>query len=339
MSNEELRAIVLGGKVNEVRRSDLTRHLFIQLTEFMPTELVNGWLPEELGTADVIVWMPDFNCRHAEIVENWYPKKKKGAVLICSKVLDQDTKLIDAMAYIFETHSNAVITITHGDDQGARYELIDALGNTWASTKSYETLARHISLFTDWTRGSIRLGFSKVPNPEFNPARVFDPYTADEFIKLNNKLASDVTHNTGKRFFGNLSTRCTKLFPSWRHNAGFLVSPRNIDKSKLSFVDFVYVTDGYQYAGNRKPSVDTPVQMAIYQMFSDVNFMIHGHAFIRDAPTTNQYYPCGDCREIPEIAVLFAKGYRAINLKNHGFIVAARSLAELSYFIDIVKFT
>lgn len=90
----------------------------------------------------------------------------------------------------------------------------------------------------------------------------------------------------------------------------------------------------HQYYGNRKPSVDTPVQVAIYQNFPNVRYMIHGHAFISSTPLTRNYYPCGDMHEVLEIFKLFHRNQYVINLMNHGFLIAGTSLADLAEKVE-----
>lgn len=53
--------------------------------------------------------------------------------------------------------------------------------------------------------------------------------------------------------------------------------------------------------------------------------MIHGHAYIKRAETTNHYFPCGDLREIDAIMECFDNpdetDFFYLNLKNHGFLI------------------
>jgi hypothetical protein len=46
-----------------------------------------------------------------------------------------------------------------------------------------------------------------------------------------------------------------------------------------------------KYYGNKKPSVDTPVQLMIYQNAPAINYMIHGHYYVYGAPFTKSFYP------------------------------------------------
>jgi len=162
----------------------------------------------------------------------------------------------------------------------------------------------------------------------------------DKFISINKSVSKNVIEIQG-RFFGNLSTRCASLFPTQRTDNGYLVSGRNTDKKQLQRTDMVECfinKDKIRYLGERKPSVDTPVQIAIYEKCPNINYMIHGHNFIEGVPTTKNYYPCGDKREIPEILELIQDSSSGvINLKNHGFLLYSETLEELEEFANLMK--
>ena len=95
-----------------------------------------------------------------------------------------------------------------------------------------------------------------------------------------------------------------------------------------------------KYLGTRKPSVDTPVQLELYKHLHEVNYMIHGPNEILGAPETENYYPCGDMREVPEILKLIRSIGKAgmINLKNHGFLIYANTIDQLKTLTDNLEF-
>ena len=68
--------------------------------------------------------------------------------------------------------------------------------------------------------------------------------------------------------------------------------------------------------------------------------MIHGHSYIEDAPFTEDYYPCGDMRELAEIekTIEGSGNDSIINLKNHGFLIFASSLENLRLLINTIEF-
>ncbi|MCF6331037.1 MAG: class II aldolase/adducin family protein [Sulfurimonas sp.] len=299
---------------------------------FPDATTVNGGSIEELKTIsktipqyDLVLWMPDINndIKQIKIV------KKIGAVLIVSKVLSDCRTKIDAVTRIFKYGGNAVIAIEKESDK-FKFQFIDALNNSWYTGDSIHNLSISIENLYAWTKGANRKGTLSMVNP------------IEHLIRIN-KMVQLKSAEQNIRYFGNLSTRCTKMFPSIRTiNFSVLVSARNTDKNSLTPADMVQITtiNGVlRYFGEKKPSVDSPIQMALYEALPAINFFIHGHALIDDAPTTKHYYPCGDLREVDEIVELVTHDFGVINLKNHGFLMFARTLDELESIATSMQFT
>ena len=257
-------------------------------------------------------------------------EKKVGSSWTVSR-----NKKIDAVERIFRMHGNAVIAITKDDVYN--FELIDALANTWYSGKSIEELYLSLMRFYDFTRRAVRLNTHK--SDEIKPN--IDEYTVNKFLDINKNLSQFIQSSCGERFFGNVSTRCQKLFPSLRNNQIF-VSPRNVDKGSIQANDMVYCykkDNTIYYVGDKKPSVDTPIQLELYNHCPNINYIIHGHAFIDGAVTTNDYYLCGDFREFYEVYNhIKDSNFGYLNLKNHGFIIYSDTLDNLRYIIGDLTF-
>jgi hypothetical protein len=67
--------------------------------------------------------------------------------------------------------------------------------------------------------------------------------------------------------------------------------------------------------------------------------MVHGHAHARDWRSTQNYVPCGDMREINEVAALMKlDGKGVINLRNHGFLMFASTIEEMESLAYQVSF-
>jgi hypothetical protein len=194
-------------------------------------------------------------------------------------------------------------------------------------------LAIRIKALTKWTRNSVRVSIER--DPWLAPLEGIKP--DPKLIEINRVLALKVASECGNRFFGNVSTRCTKLFPSMKKDTQVLVSARNTNKETLTADDFVLVS-GDVYYGDKKPSVDTPLQLEIYKRFPDIRYMIHGHAFVQGAQATEKYFPCGDMRELGEVVDFLIRGQRIINLKRHGFLIVASSLVELKRYATYNNF-
>lgn len=163
--------------------------------------------------------------------------------------------------------------------------------------------------------------------------------SADTFHKLM-CLPPDV-----KRFVGNASlrfkspTRCMSGFPAIRKDNLVLISRRNVDKTGISEKDFVACalddSGSVAYTGDNKPSVDSPVQLRLFKALPNIDYILHGHCYIEDAPFTDMAIPCGAVEEADAVTGLIEKHYGgcdktyyAINLRGHGCLVMANT-AEL----------
>lgn len=334
---------MVGGNLETGRQSSIVQKLTCKLQNkaTLGSHLYNGVIPNTTLDCDLIIWMPEISNEKPKD----YPLKNKGACLICSKVIHGDRTEVDAISKIFDMRGNAVICIydKNTDDNLPFYtfKLIDALGNVWVETDNLDKLAFTIMKFYKWSKGQIRKSYYKIPILGANDMiqSCLDIADRKEFIRLNTLLADKIENSLGSRYFGNFSTRCMKMFPSVKgRDNRYLFSPRNTDKKRLTVDDFVLVRSPHHkresfYYGERKPSVDAPVQVKIYETFEGIKYIIHGHASIRHASTTKNYFPCGDLREYDEINNLLEAGICCINLKNHGFLIAAHSLPQMESLI------
>jgi ribulose-5-phosphate 4-epimerase/fuculose-1-phosphate aldolase len=189
-----------------------------------------------------------------------------------------------------------------------------------------------------------------------------------EFIEIVRKHAETFYEifNPGKdvkRFLGNASlraqlnidsTRCMRGMPSFKKDDMVFVSQRNIDKQFISLENFVpcYMEDGkLYYCGDKKPSVDAPIQVRLYEALPHINYIIHSHCYVDGARFTSKPIPCGAIEEVDEVLSLIAdmdeeyldatKNTRgcakdakpfmyAINLKGHGSLVLATNAKTMS---------
>lgn len=328
-----MKTTIIGGDFGTPKASGIIRKIS---EHFDQPSIINGGELNQLPTtisSDLILWMPNINNEQPK----HYPKKGIGDVLICSKVMREEYSIADAVSRIFRMHGNAVIAI-YKNDSIVAFKLIDALGNFWYNGSDISQLCIAIKEFYAFTKSAIRMNSNNVemPIPEIND-------DINRFIDLNKKLSKHIQISCGQRFFGNLSTRCQKLFPTCKaENSGVFVSPRNVDKSEITSNDMVYVrllNDAVIYAGDHKPSVDSPIQLLIYSKFPNINYMIHGHAFIEGAIETKTYCLCGDVREVDEVSSLITTKFGAINLKNHGFLIFADTLDNLANLVDTLTFS
>lgn len=238
------------------------------------------------------------------------------------------------------------------------FELVDALSNTWYKGSSISDLAAKILEFYAFTKSSIRIGCIRAPQADVCLPHSQEEINLRDILAQNNRLSGAIMKQCGNRFFGNISTRCQSLFPSLRvsaeKNAAF-ISPRNVDKNGLTprsmllcsynqELNRVVYFNGY---GDQKPSIDAPVQLRLYAAMPKINYMIHGHAFLKEKEfsfphwKTDEYYLCGDIREadsvLKKISDIDSPNYGVVNLKNHGFLIFSDSLENVETIIDQAK--
>lgn len=150
-----------------------------------------------------------------------------------------------------------------------------------------------------------------------------------------------------RRFLGNCSIkpmppqvgRCSKGMPSFKYKDHIFVSQRNVNKEYLDIQHFVpvYMSDGkIYYCGENKPSVDTPIQLRLYQALPNIRYMIHSHCYVENADFTTRSIPCGAIEETDEILQFIDEHYKTrnadvyrINLIGHGSIIMANTINNL----------
>lgn len=157
-----------------------------------------------------------------------------------------------------------------------------------------------------------------------------------------------------KRFIGNASlrlikpfsdSRCGKGMPSFRGTDNIIfVSKRNIDKQFITLDNFVPVymdNDKLMYCGEDKPSVDTPVQIRLYKELDHINYMLHSHCYIKNAPFTHEAIPCGAIEEFDEVMKLIQeqkidnhRNQYFVNLIGHGSIIMWNNMQQFHEDIE-----
>ena len=298
-----MRTLIVGGDFGEVpKKSSIIDKIGIH---FQGSHTINGgsietltYLSQRLMGYELVIWMPNVSNE----TEKVYPKKMNGTVLICSKVLRPDRDKGDAVSRIFKMNANAVIAIDT-TEKPFTFHLIDALANTWYSETDIEALTNQIKDLFIWTKQSIRLN-SKQSSFDSNELVELNS-NMDKLCDIVHTIANKVEDSRGGRYFGNISTRCAAMFPSMRVPENIvLMSARNSPKKYLTGEDFVITKlkeSIVLYNGDKKPSVDSPIQLSLYEKYSNINFIVHGHAFIKNILHTKHYCPCGDMREFEYI--------------------------------------
>lgn len=331
---------------------------------------INGGTYEKLAGLDftkysTIIWFADIPNDLPKIVDK-IKKKNPKCVLVTSKSnMDDEYKPLDIIERALRTKSNLLVEFSRDENKNVVATVWDALGNIYLEKSSspgalHAVLKRQCQLLSKSRRvASKRVGKAEaIPNEEdfFALARGY----AETFHKLIHAVNTE-------RFVGNLSFRCENGFPTFRKENRIYVSRRNIDKRDINAEGFVAVAadelDPVHFFGDHKPSVDTPIQVQLYQMFPNINYMLHSHAYVQGAPRTDMVLACGNANEAIEVAraakympvkkvgpglfvveagqALYRPSVRshfdqqpevdffAVNLLGHGSIVGAREVDQL----------
>lgn len=313
------------------------------------TALANGGNVDDLsqmfdviGAFDAVLWFPNVPNNYGKnvgMIKAKYPK-----VLLVTSKRNDDAKYVfmDLLNHALSLKANLTLEFYKF---GNRYQgcVFDPLGCVWGRSEDFVRL-------TDMLVGRLEqlAAFTRVPS-YMNGNYVFVPGTGElpEFFELVKERAEtfhDLVHPAEgvTRFLGNVSFRCERGFPSFKHSDGTVyMSRRNVDKRYIGSDAFVRVElddDGHVgYYGPQKPSVDAPVQLRLYERYPKARYMLHAHVYIKDAPFTEKAIPCGAIEEFDEIEAATDKWEDywtppcnfALNLIGHGSIVIADSLDYL----------
>lgn len=278
---------------------------------------------------DIVIWWANVSNELPKI-RNVKDINYKTMLVSSKRNIDNKYSFHDLIKRALSLKSNLVIEFSKINNLYCM-KLFDPLGNVWYEgtdiKECSQALINRLNVLKNITREST---ISKEENTDF----------LDQFIKdLNNEKNNSENNlifekkklflNTVKeyaskfakatyetkdieRFLGNASFRCPKGFPSFRNGKYIFVSKRNVNKEFISINEFVpvYLENGkIYYYGNNKPSVDTPIQVRLYELLPNINYMIHSHCYIDGAPFTSYALPCGAIEEVEEIIELVKREY------------------------------
>ena len=306
---------------------------------------------------DIVIWWAN--------VPNELPKIRNvkdinyKVMLVSSKRnIDNKYSFEDLLQRSFALKSNLTIEFTKSNSLYSM-KLFDPLGNVWYEGTDIKdcskelldrlnfikSITRESTVSSEENIGALAWFFNlfkeEVYKSESNPAIP----VKEVFLNLVKDYASKFAETTFEtkdvtRFLGNASFRCPKGFPSFRDGKYIFVSKRNVNKEFIGINEFVpvYLENGkLYYCGDSKPSVDTPIQVRLYNLLPNINYMIHSHCYINGAPFTKKALPCGAIEEVEEILELlkeeyyndFNKDFYLINLLGHGSIMMSKNPEQL----------
>lgn len=302
-------------------------------------ELHSQILPQ-VKDVDIVIWMPN--------VPNDAPKMR-NVKEINPKVILVSSKRNDNAKYAFselinralQQKSNLVIEFTKYEETGSfGMRVFDPLGTLYYRGSDIVQMTCAVC-----QRAMALKRFTRVQSVQVGEKK--NAPDQPEFFEFA-RGCSDIFHNLVHpdagvtRFLGNMSFRCQNGFPSYRGDDGLIyVSRRNVDKRYINAESFIPTYRGddgkVYYYGENKPSVDTPIQQRLYELFPQMNYMLHAHCYINLPGTvkTKHPVPCGALEEVQEI--INATMYNGmqndklitVNLIGHGCIIMAATIDEI----------
>jgi hypothetical protein len=293
---------------------------------------------ERLDQYGVVIWMPDVPNDKPKLIDD-IKKKYPHCLLVTSKNNSEGKyPLLTLIARALNQHANLFVEFVQENNKWLA-SVMDPLGNAYCLRESdiYTVAAALFGRIYDLCNVT-RLASERIGDAIEVPDQ-------PEFFAIARELADqfhDLLHAVNQgRFVGNLSFRCESGFPAFRDSSYIFVSRRNIDKRDIDRSGFVAVDathlDSIRYFGDYKPSVDTAIQLKLFAKYPKVNYMLHAHIYVDEAPRTFNVLPCGAVEEalavedtlngIPaddegwEIKVV----NQTVNLRGHGCLILAGS--------------
>jgi ribulose-5-phosphate 4-epimerase/fuculose-1-phosphate aldolase len=279
---------------------------------------------------DVVMWFPNVGNEEAKYrnVKQFNPR----CIFITSKVNNKRYNFMELVKHALDLKANLTVEF-NTNEKPYQMMVFDPLANYYYNGTDIKKMIKVLMDRTYFLSNITRQGTIQgkelfdVPNEE----KFFEyiKNTAEVFHELINPAPTT-------RFLGNSSFRCSKGFPSFRHKDLVYMSRRNIDKRYIGAEGFVPVkmeNDGHIiYYADFKPSVDTPIQIRLYQALPNINYMLHAHVYAETANYTVNNIPCGGIEEVQEILSVIENRYtnfEAINLIGHGCIIMSDDIEKL----------
>ncbi len=336
------RAIIVGGNFDEaVGKASKLVGVIADATGW---QVVNGGNLSVLRQIDfknydVMVWMPNVDNKEEKLLPNIKAINPRLTLISSKRVVEKSYGLFDVISRLLKSKSNLGIMIERVDGL-YNFKLVDPLGNQYCDTTSATELGTALRMRVDEMRSLTRIASKSLGAL----TEVVGPVD-DAFVRLVRDFGDEFSRHVNavnpERFLGNASarptdriTQCCHGIPAFRDAGHILVSRRNVNKTTLSADDFVVVApdeDQVRYFGEVKPSVDSPIQIRLFKHFPYVNYIIHGHAYLKDAPMTASKIPCGHVEEFDEIRHLFSwEAFNfGVNLKGHGCLILGGDLGYM----------
>jgi hypothetical protein len=315
-----------GGKPSKIGQI-VSSAIVLNRSQLKDVRVVNGGYLKEIKTLvqesswfDVVLWFPnvvtDDQTKHVNNIK----VQNKECILVTSKNnMSQKYGLPDLVQKALTQRANLFMEIQKQEELGRQVfvaRLLDPLGN----------------MFCDWTED-----FSVMADAIVNRVEELSEYTRVGSYNVSKGVVLVPNKLPFFKFVRDSASRCNDLVPGTKHvkrfigNASFrdgdwiYVSKRNVDAVSAKSTEV-------RYYGPHKPSVDTPIHLRLYRMYPLVNYILHGHVYLKGFPTTEEAIPCGSLEEADKIFSFYNDPiYTALglNLYGHGFIVLGSNVLLL----------
>jgi hypothetical protein len=337
-----MKVMIVGGTFDRDggKESSLMSGIYYKVLEnskVSETRLYNGGHVEKLEDYieltvefDIVLWFP--NVPNEEEKYRNIKSFNPNCIFITSKVNNGRYSFMELVKHALDLKANLTVEF-NTLEKPFQMMVFDPLANSYYSGTDVKEMA---AVLID--RAVFLSGISRQGTVRGNKTiDVIDDQDFFNYVKETAEVFHDLVDPAPTtRFLGNSSFRCSKGFPSYRKDGVIFVSQRNIDKRYIGpegFVPVEMAEDGtIMYYSDNKPSVDTPIQLRLYQALPNINYMVHAHVYVENAKFTEHNIPCGGLEEVQEILSVIGNwntDFEVINLIGHGCIILASTVEQL----------
>lgn len=292
----------------------------------------------DVKSLDILLWFPNISNDIKNKYLNEFKEINNKLILVQSKFNNGRYTTLDLIARMLKSKSNLLIEFNK-DENNITSSIIDPLGNQYYQGDDIKELTYYLT-----KRLYFIVSLQRVSTRSISKESLVIPNNIDFFniVEDYGKTFHTLIHAINQsRYLGNCSFRCEKGFSSFRQDKIVYMSKRNLDKRNINQDSFVPVLvkpskKVINFYGEHKPSVDTPIQIRLYDKLKNIHYMIHSHVYIENAPFTKEKIPCGAIEEVDEIldtitenGLSFSESFYAINLIGHGSIIMANNIEAL----------
>jgi hypothetical protein len=293
-------------------------------------ESLKDFVEKSIELFDAVIWMPNISNDEIKLVDRLKILNPHMVLVQSKRRVENYYTDFELVKRTFKSHAQLLIAIDRSPEPATlTFSLIDPLGNLWLDKGGVSELTETLR-----TRLEFLMSRRRVTSVQWDAGSGLSDEFMDVVKEMSDKFDQHITAVNPDRFLGNVSTRCCLGFPSTRLTGGkILVSRRNINKAEMTKSDFVEVWEGLDgticYVGQHKPSVDAPIQLSLFRFLPEINFIFHGHCYVKGAPFTKSVNPCGSLDEVKEVLEVIDDEdvhRTCVNLRGHGCLIMSNRL-------------